>query len=126
MGIKSNVITISVLPPKGGPEGYCVKTGTYITIYGTSGTGTAYPYNYSGPGNPLPTLIQPGIPVTPPNFCIYYEGSDAPTGCYCNFGLNPMYASAKEFYTDGVSNWWAQITLNWPAGQLILNIKWVE
>jgi len=116
--ITSNQVTVQVTAQ---PSGSYCTTGMYITIYGsstTAGSGTSYPYEYSA------SMPSGYYQVSTPNFCIYYEGGDAPTGCYCNFVSDQIRASATVFYTNGNGGWFAQITLYSTNYQF--SIAWSE
>ena len=119
--ITSNQVTVNVVSSTSTIGSYCT-TGMYITIYGSSttpGSGKSYQYNYEwGPPS--------GYNYSPtPNFCIYYEGKDAPTGCYCNFGTNNQHVSDTVFYQNfyNPSEWWAMITL---PNNYQFSIAWSE
>ena len=104
--VTSNQVTVTVVSSTT-TGSYCT-TGMYITIYDsstTAGSGTSYPYEYS---RSVPSGYHE---VSTPNFCIYYEGGDAPTGCYCNFLSGQIRGGLTHFYTNGKGGWWAQITL---------------
>ena len=78
--VTSNQVTVTVVSSTT-TGSYCT-TGMYITIYGsstTAGSGTSYPYEYSA------SIPSGYYEVSTPNFCVYYEGGDAPTGCYATF-----------------------------------------
>ena len=106
--IVTNLVTVDVVI-SASTESHCTP-GMYITIYGSSttpGSGKSYPYEYSA-------SIPSGYNYSPtPNFCIYYEGKDAPIGCYCNFGTNNQHVGDTVFYQNfyNPSEWWAMITL---------------
>jgi hypothetical protein len=101
--VQSNQVTVNVVSPTSTTGSYCT-TGMYITIYGSSttpGSGKSYQYNYEwGPPSGYHE-------VSAPNFCIYYEGGAAPTGCYCNFSSNSSNNVFGSFYTNGQGGWWA-------------------
>jgi hypothetical protein len=79
----------------------------YITI-----NGTAYPYKFVSSDYEPSGYNQ----VSTPDFCIYYEGGLATTGCYCNPGASgsSLFVRGGEtlFYTNGNGGWWAFITLS--------------
>jgi len=104
--IVTNLVTVNVVI-SASTESHCTP-GMYITIYGSSttpGSGKSYPYEYSA-------SIPSGYNYSPtPNFCIYYEGGKAPTGCYCNFLSGQIIGKFTTFLTNGKGGWWALITL---------------
>jgi len=106
--ITSNQVTVNVVSSTSTTGSYCTP-GMYITIYGsstTAGSGTSYPYEYSA------SMPSGYYSASVPNFCIYYEGGKAPTGCYCNFLSGQIRGGLTHFYTNGKGGWWAVITLS--------------
>ena len=117
--ITSNQVTVNVVSSTSTTGSYCT-TGMYITIYGSSttpGSGKSYQYNYEW-GPPSGYYYSPT-----PNFCVYYEGGDAPTGCYCNFLSGQIRGGLTHFYTNGKGGWWAIITL---SNYYQFSIAWSE
>jgi len=118
--ITSNQVTVNVVSSTSTTGSYCT-TGMYITIYGsstTAGSGTSYSYEYSG------SVPSGYYEVSTPNFCVYYEGGAAPTGCYCSFLSDQIRGGYTHFYTNGKGGWWAQITLYSTYYQF--SIAWSE
>jgi len=115
--VTSNIVTVDVTTPA---VNYCT-TGQYITIYGsstTAGTGYAYPYSFA-------SSLQLGYSeVSVPNFCVYYEGGKAPTGCYCNFIPDQLRGAYTHFYTNNKGGWMAEITIY--SNSFSFLIQWSE
>ena len=108
-------ITVTQAGSSGGGGGTsgCPQQGQYITINGKS-----YSYSYSGT-KPSGYNTQ----VATPNFCIYYDGTDATAGCYCNTS-NQIYGAGTGFYTNNNGGWWAIVTLKPSYYQF--SIAWTE
>ncbi|MEM0160092.1 MAG: hypothetical protein QW393_05025 [Candidatus Micrarchaeaceae archaeon] len=100
--ITSNKVTtyVSASSP---PPSSCPSTGQYIFW-----NGTQYPYTYSSQN---PYTEQVAFPSS--GFCVYYQGGDITTGCYC-VGGSPLFVrgSMSLIYTDGNGHYWGLITLS--------------
>ncbi|MEM3845201.1 MAG: hypothetical protein QXU98_05815 [Candidatus Parvarchaeota archaeon] len=100
--ITSNQVSITVAGETTSSSA-CPVTGMYIFW-----NGTQYPYTYSSQN---PYTQQVSFPSS--NFCMYYQGGDITTGCYC-VGGSPLFirGGISLLYTDGAGNYWALITLS--------------
>ncbi len=107
-------ITVYEAPAPSTSTAPSCKVGMYITINGQS-----YPYQYDA------TIPNGYVQTSTPNFCIYYEGGKAPTGCYCTTS-NQIVKYATMFFTNNNGGYYGVITLNYQTGTYQFGISWSE